>query len=187
MNIEEFAKTKIGQFVIKIMTSLMESRFRYRFFEPMKIIQGADRGADEKVLEIGCGTGYFTIPMARFLGDYGSLTAIDILPKSIKTVTKKVQIANLRNVHVFKGDALNTQIDSESMDVIILFGVIPAPMLPMTKLLPGNAPYPEIWRKNICLASYRSTQIGSQIPVIYIFRQTKKCINIQTNLIFATY
>ena len=136
MNIEEFAKTKIGQFVIKIMASLMESRFRYRFFEPMKIIQGADIGADEKVLEIGCGTGYFTIPMARFLGDYGSLTAIDILPKSIETITKKVQIANLRNVHVFKGDALNTQIDSESMDVIILFGVIPAPMLPMTKLLP---------------------------------------------------
>jgi demethylmenaquinone methyltransferase/2-methoxy-6-polyprenyl-1,4-benzoquinol methylase len=64
------------------------------------------------------------------------LTAIDILPKSIETVTKKVQIANLRNVSVFKGDALNIQLESETMDAIILFGVIPAPMLPMDKLLP---------------------------------------------------
>ena len=136
MNTEEFAKTKIGQRVIRIMASLMESRFRYRFFEPMKIIQGADICPGENVLEVGCGTGYFTIPVARFMGDKGSLTAIDILPTSIETVTQKVQIANLRNVRVFKCDALNIQLESESMDAIILFGVIPAPMLPMNKLLP---------------------------------------------------
>jgi ubiquinone/menaquinone biosynthesis C-methylase UbiE len=136
MNTEEFAKTKIGQLVIRIMASIMESRFRYRFFEPMKIIQGADICPDENVLEVGCGTGYFTIPMARFIGEKGYLTAIDILAKSVETVTKKVQIANLRNVRVFKGDALNIQLESESMDTIILLGVIPAPMLPMDKLLP---------------------------------------------------
>jgi demethylmenaquinone methyltransferase/2-methoxy-6-polyprenyl-1,4-benzoquinol methylase len=102
----------------------------------MKIIQGADICPGENVLEVGCGTGYFTIPVARFMGDKGSLTAIDILPKSIEAVTQKVQIANLRNVRVFKGDALNIQLKSESMDTIILFGVIPAPMLPMDKLLP---------------------------------------------------
>ena len=136
MNTEEFAKTKIGQLIIRIMASIMESRFRYRFFEPMKIIQGADICPGENVLEVGCGTGYFTIPVARFMGDKGSLTAIDILPKSIEAVTQKVQIANLRNVRVFKGDALNIQLKSESMDTIILFGVIPAPMLPMDKLLP---------------------------------------------------
>lgn len=136
MNTEEFAKTKIGQLFIRIMASIMESRFRYRFFEPMKIIKGADIHPGDDVLEVGCGTGYFTIPMARFMGGKGSLTAIDILPESIETVTKKVQMANLRNVRVFKGDALNLQLESESMDVIILFGVIPAPMLPMDKLLP---------------------------------------------------
>jgi len=114
----------------------MESRFRYRFFNPIKIIQGADIRHGKDVLAVGCGTGFFTVPLARFLGDKGSLTSIDILPESVEKVTKKIQDANLRNVRVFKGDALTTQIDSESMDVIILFGVIPAPMLPMTKLLP---------------------------------------------------
>lgn len=136
MNTEEFAKTKVGQLFIRIVAFIMESRFRYRFFEPMKIIQGADICPGENVLEVGCGTGYFTIPMARFIGKKGSLTAIDILQKSIETVIMKVQVANLQNVHVFKGDALNIHLESGSMDAIILFGVIPAPMLPMDKLLP---------------------------------------------------
>jgi demethylmenaquinone methyltransferase/2-methoxy-6-polyprenyl-1,4-benzoquinol methylase len=136
MNTKEFAKTKIGQRVIGIMASIMESRFRYRFFGPMKIIEGAAICPGENVLEVGCGTGYFSIPLARFIGEKGSLTAIDILQKSIETVSEKVQIAHLQNVQVFKGDALNMQLASESMDAILLFGVIPAPMLPMNKLLP---------------------------------------------------
>ena len=35
-----------------------------------------------------------------------------------------------------KRDAMNTGLDAESMDVVLLFGVIPAPMLPLNRLLP---------------------------------------------------
>ena len=48
----------------------------------------------------------------------------------------KVQAANLKNVRVLKRDALNTKLDDESMDAVLLFGVIPAPMLPLDRLLP---------------------------------------------------
>ena len=58
------------------------------------------------------------------------------MPESVEEVTKKSQAANLRNTRVFEGDALNIKLDSERMDTIILFGVIPAPVLPMNKLLP---------------------------------------------------
>jgi ubiquinone/menaquinone biosynthesis C-methylase UbiE len=61
---------------------------------------------------------------------------MDVLPKSIETVSKKVQNANLKNVRVVKGDALNTKLDAESIDTVLLFGVIPAPMLPLDRLLP---------------------------------------------------
>jgi demethylmenaquinone methyltransferase/2-methoxy-6-polyprenyl-1,4-benzoquinol methylase len=89
-----------------------------------------------KVLEIGCGTGFFTIPAGQMLGDNGSLIAMDMLPISVETVAKKVQAANLSNVvQVVKGDALDTKLEKESVDEVIIFGVIPAPMLPMEKLM----------------------------------------------------
>jgi len=110
-------------------------RFRYRFFGPTRILRGADIRPGQTVLEVGCGTGFFTLPAARLLGGQGSLVAMDILPMSVEAVTKKVQTANLKNVRVVLGDVLNTQLAAESLDAVLIFGVIPAPMLPMERLL----------------------------------------------------
>jgi ubiquinone/menaquinone biosynthesis C-methylase UbiE len=136
MNTETFANSKIGQLFIRVMATLMESRFRYRFFGPIRILKGADIHPGQTVLELGCGTGFFTTTVAQLIGNQGSLIAMDILPASVETVSKKVQAADLENVRVIKGDALNTKLDDESMDTVLLFGVIPAPMLPLDRLLP---------------------------------------------------
>jgi ubiquinone/menaquinone biosynthesis C-methylase UbiE len=136
MNTEALSNSKIGQLFIRVMAIVMESRFRYRFFGPMQILRGADIHSGQSILELGCGTGFFTIPAAQLIGDQGSLVAMDVLPASVEKVSKKVQIANLKNVHVAKGDALNTKLDPESMDAVLLFGILPAPMLPLDRLLP---------------------------------------------------
>jgi ubiquinone/menaquinone biosynthesis C-methylase UbiE len=135
MNTEALAKSSIGRIFIRVMAAIMESRFRYKFFGPAKILQGAGIRPGMRVLEVGCGTGFFTITAGRMLGDQGHLIAMDRLPMSVETVAKKVQAANLSNVRVVKGDALDTKFEKESLDEIIIFGVIPAPMLPMGKLL----------------------------------------------------
>ena len=135
MNTEALAKSPIGQIFIRLMAAIMESRLRYKFFGPTKILQGAGIHSGMKVLEVGCGTGFFTITAARMLGEQGALIAMDLLPQSVEAVAKKVQAAGLSNVQVIKGDALDTKLESESLDEILIFGVIPAPMLPMEKLL----------------------------------------------------
>ena len=136
MNTETFANSNIGKIFIRIMAAIMESRFRYRFFSPAKILQGADIQSGQVVLEIGCGTGFFTLTAAKIIGDKGSLMAMDVLQVSVDNVIKKVQDAHLNNVQVVKGDALNTRLDTESFDAVLIFGVIPAPMLPINLLMP---------------------------------------------------
>ena len=79
----------------------MESRFRYRFFGPMITLRGADIQPGQTVLEVGCGTGFYTVPAAQLIGDLGCLVAMDVLPESIERVSKRVQSANLKNVRVF--------------------------------------------------------------------------------------
>lgn len=136
MDTEAFARSTIGKLFIKVLGAGMESQFRYRFFGPVNILQGADILPGQTVLEVGCGTGYFTIPAAQLIGEQGCLVAMDVLSESVELVSKKVQSANLKNVRVVKGDALDTGLDAESFDMVLLFGVIPAPRLPLTRLLP---------------------------------------------------
>jgi ubiquinone/menaquinone biosynthesis C-methylase UbiE len=136
MNTEAFANSKIAQYIFKVVGAAMESRFRYRFFGPMVTLQGADIKPGQTVLEVGCGTGFYTVSVAQLIGDQGYLVAMDVLPVAVERVNKKVQQSNLKNVLVVKCNAMNTGLDSESMDVVLLFGVIPAPMLPLNRLLP---------------------------------------------------
>ena len=44
----------------------------------------------DKVLEIGCGTGSQTIPVARKIGEMGSLTFVDLSAQSVATVSEKL-------------------------------------------------------------------------------------------------
>ncbi len=120
MTVETFAKTKIGKPVIRLLASVMESRLRYRLFGPDKILQGVDNLKGKAVLEIGCGTGFFTIPAARLTGNDGTLAAMDILSESVEEVSRKLQAAGLNNVKVCKGDVLDTKLENESFDTVLL-------------------------------------------------------------------
>jgi ubiquinone/menaquinone biosynthesis C-methylase UbiE len=135
MNLEALANTRLGQAFVRLLAAIMESRLRYRFFGPEKALEGAGIRPGQTVLEVGCGTGFFTIPAARLLGDQGRLVAMDRLPASVAAVTAKVRTAGLTNVLVVVGNALDTKLDAESTDVVMICGVIPAPMLPMDTLL----------------------------------------------------
>jgi ubiquinone/menaquinone biosynthesis C-methylase UbiE len=172
MNTEALAKSPIGRIFIRLMAAIMESRLRYKFFGPAKILQGAGVRPGMKVLEIGCGTGFFTLTAARMLGEQGSLIAMDILLQSVEAVAKKVQAAGLSNVQVIKGDALDTKLEPESFDEVLIFGVIPAPMLPMEKLLaemhrilrPGGmmAVWPPSWVHQTIIHSGRFRYINKR-------------------------
>jgi SAM-dependent methyltransferase len=136
MNLESFAESYIGAKVVRLLASAMESGFRYRFFGPDHILHGIEDLRGRAVLEVGCGTGFFTVPAARLIGDQGHLTSIDLLSQSVELVRGKVRAQKLSNVQVLKGDARHTGLATESFDTVILFGVIPAPMLPLAELLP---------------------------------------------------
>jgi ubiquinone/menaquinone biosynthesis C-methylase UbiE len=136
MGTEKIAKSSLGALFIKVLASGMESRFRYKFFDPTKILSGTEINPGQIVLEVGCGTGFFTLPAAGLIGEQGRLVAMDVLSDSVEFVSRKVQAEKLTNVRVIKGDALDTGLDAQSFDTILLFGVIPAPMLSLARLLP---------------------------------------------------
>lgn len=119
-----------------LMSSAMDSPLRRKFNDPVKTLNGARIRPGQKVLEVGCGSGYFTISAAKLVGDEGLIHAIDIYPPSVEYVTRKSRDAHLTNVKVSNADAMDTKLPSNSFDLILLFGVIPAPVLALDRLLP---------------------------------------------------
>jgi demethylmenaquinone methyltransferase/2-methoxy-6-polyprenyl-1,4-benzoquinol methylase len=136
MNTEALGNSRIANLLFKPAGALMESRFRRWLFDPIKTLRGADIQPGQTVLEVGCGTGFFTVPAARLIGDQGCLVAMDALSGFVERTSEKVQAADLSNVRAVKRDALDTGLAAEIIDTVLLFGVIPFPALPLNRLLP---------------------------------------------------
>ncbi len=136
MNTEDFGNSKIMNLLFKPAGVLMGSKFRQWLFDPIKTLRGSNIKPGQLVLEVGCGSGFFTIPAAKLIGDQGYLVALDVSSGFIEQTSKKVQLADLKNVRIVKRDALDTGLDTASIDKVLLFGVIPFPLLPLNRLLP---------------------------------------------------
>ena len=136
MNTEDLGNSKILNLLFKPAGVMMGSRLRQWLYDPVKTLRDADIKPGQTVLEVGCGTGFFTVPAAQLIGDQGCLVAMDVSSGFIEQVSKKVQLADLKNVRIIKRDALDTGLDTASIDKILLFGVIPFPLLPLNRLLP---------------------------------------------------
>ena len=74
----------------------------------------------DKVLEIGCGTGSQTIPVAKKIGEMGSLTFVDLSAQSVATVSEKLGSSTTQRGIVGSMDDLDDLLDpgNEKFDLI---------------------------------------------------------------------
>jgi SAM-dependent methyltransferase len=131
-----FADSRIARLLFRLIAPVMESPLRRRFFDPVRALKAAGIQSGQAVLEVGCGTGFFTIPAAELVGEKGRVHAVDPHPSAIEQVANKVHDAGLTNVTLIRADATEAGLASGSIDLTLLFGVIPSPTLPLDRLLP---------------------------------------------------
>jgi ubiquinone/menaquinone biosynthesis C-methylase UbiE len=134
--ITEFEDSLLLKLIYRNMGFFLDNPIRRWLNDPVEKIRAAGIRPGMDVLEVGCGSGYFTLPAADLVGDEGRLHAIDIHPIALETTSKRIKESNLKNVILSKTDALETGLPSGIYDIILLFGVIPAPVLPLDQLLP---------------------------------------------------
>ncbi len=112
----------------------LDSPFRRKFNDPVKLVSKAQIMKGQIVLEIGCGSGFFTQEISKQVGSEGKVYATDIHPLAIEEMKKKIQQLGITNVVPQREDATNTSFENETFDIIILYGVVPAPVIPLTEL-----------------------------------------------------
>jgi ubiquinone/menaquinone biosynthesis C-methylase UbiE len=96
------------------------------FVNPYSRLSKAGLQTGQKVLEVGCGPGFFTIPAAKIVGKEGFVYTLDLNPFAVEYVKRKVDKSGLANIEVMYADAAKTGLPNESVDIAFLFSVIHA-------------------------------------------------------------
>lgn len=93
-------------------------------FKPGKELNKLNIGEGQKILDYGCGIGSYTFPAANLVGEKGKIYALDKQPSVIKTIEEKAKKERFSNIDAILSDG-NTRLPDESVDVILLYGVLP--------------------------------------------------------------
>jgi len=83
---------------------------------------GIRRG--QTVLDFGCGSGTYTIPAAKIVGEQGRVYALDKDKEALDELMQKAESAGARNIERMQTSGkLGIELTDESVDVVLLFDV----------------------------------------------------------------
>ena len=80
--------------------------------------------AGERVLEVGPGTGYYSLPVAEWIGPEGRLDVFDLQQEMLDHTMRRAGERGLSNVHPTQGDAQALPYDDASFDAAIVVSTL---------------------------------------------------------------
>lgn len=97
--------------------------FRRLLHDPKKIV-GPHVWPGMTVLEVGCGVGYFSIPMAQIVGDSGKVVAIDLQQQMLDMLGRRAEKAGIASrIELHKCDKDRLGVDTEA-DFALVFAML---------------------------------------------------------------
>lgn len=78
----------------------------------------------ERILEIGPGTGYYTLDMAEWVGPEGTVEIFDLQQEFLDHTGRRAAERGLANVVPTQGDATALPFDDDSIDAVVLTAVL---------------------------------------------------------------
>ena len=96
----------------------LEDPKRLEWLPPAEVVAHLALRPQMMVADIGAGTGYFTLPIARAVSP-GTVFAVDLQPEMLQLLEAKLADAP-GNIILRSGDAAETGLDSRSVDRVLL-------------------------------------------------------------------
>ena len=76
------------------------------------------------VVDYGCGSGRYTLPVAELVGPKGKVFAVDIQPSAISTIKEKAGHESLTNIEAVLVDSYDTGIQGSSTDLVLFIDTL---------------------------------------------------------------
>ena len=106
-------------------SGMPEENYWNSLFDIEGIIEWLAIADDSKIVEVGCGYGTFTVPIAELSLD-NQLLAFDIEDEMLETTKANINKAGISNVQYIRRDVLSDGfgLESESVDYVLLFNIL---------------------------------------------------------------
>jgi ubiquinone/menaquinone biosynthesis C-methylase UbiE len=88
---------------------------------PPRLIEALEPGSGERVLEIGPGTGHYTLPVASRVA---RLDAFDLQPEMLRSVERRALAEGVDTIVTRQGDARSLPYEDESFDAVFMVTVL---------------------------------------------------------------
>lgn len=105
--------------------NLLDHPLRLRYRDPAETLGQMGFTAGMTVLDLGCGTGTFTVEMARMVGADGQVHAVDLQAPLLAQAAERVQIAGLpTTVQFHHSGAYQLPLDRSSVDLAVVIATL---------------------------------------------------------------
>jgi ubiquinone/menaquinone biosynthesis C-methylase UbiE len=79
--------------------------------------------AGMNVCDMGCGNGFYTVKMAKMVGDKGQVYAVDIQPEMLEKLKQRTKLAKVENYTPILGSTVDPKLPKGKIDLILLVDV----------------------------------------------------------------
>jgi ubiquinone/menaquinone biosynthesis C-methylase UbiE len=104
----------------KAYIAMLEGPARDAYQKPDQVVGALDLKPGESVADIGSGSGYFTLRLAKAVGDTGQVYGVDIDPDMIRYLNRRIRNAGLRNVHTVLSEPDDPLLPDRSIDRFVI-------------------------------------------------------------------
>lgn len=106
------------------MIRFMHDNFLLRLLRnPYRMLESLGLKRGQKVLEVGCGPGFFTLPAVEIVGKEGYIYALDVNPFAVKCVSKKITKEGIAHAKALHANAADTGLPDHHIDLAFFIGV----------------------------------------------------------------
>ncbi len=99
---------------------ILDSPDRIQFLNPESILDKVGPGREMVLADIGCGTGYFTIPASRRVK---KVFAIDVQKGMLDILGEKIKKQKLTNIEAILSEEASIPLSDNSVDVLLMANV----------------------------------------------------------------
>lgn len=113
----------VERFSFACIRFMHDNRLLRKCVDPAALLRELGLQEGDRVFEVGCGPGFFTVGAAEAAGSAGDVAAFDVNPYACRYTEDKVRRLGLKQVRVEHRNAADSGFDNGSVDFAFVVGV----------------------------------------------------------------